>query len=72
HLGVDPQLGGISRTADGGLDPLPASDGAAFSRDRADVPNADGFFEDVDYIGAFGDENWAEGWTTLSQNGFFN
>ena len=41
----------------------------ARSSNGADVttPPNDGFFEQVDYIGAFGDTNWASGWTRIMQ-----
>ena len=66
---ADPSLGGISRTNDGGLDPRindgsPALGGAFLL--------TDGFFNKVPYRGAFGnDNNWANNWTALSDNGFF-
>ncbi len=63
----DPQLNSISREADGGLDPRPTSDGPAYDN-LAAIP-VDGFFEDVDYKGAFGSENWAAGWTALAHYG---
>ena len=65
----DPMLAGISRTNDGGLDPRP-NPGAAWSNDRAELPEGNNFFTNVNYIGAFGEENWLEGWTFLSQAGF--
>ncbi|HCV50545.1 MAG TPA: T9SS C-terminal target domain-containing protein, partial [Saprospirales bacterium] len=66
---ADPSLGGISRTNDGGLDPRvndgsPALGGAFLIND--------GFFNNVPYRGAFGnDDNWALNWTALSDNGYF-
>ena len=30
------------------------------------------FLEDLPYQGAFGNSNWAEGWTYLSENGYFS
>ncbi|NOY77580.1 MAG: T9SS type A sorting domain-containing protein [Calditrichaeota bacterium] len=65
---VDPQLKGISRTNDGNLDPRPKA-GSPLWTDYTTVPN-DGFFTPVNYVGAFGSDNWAEGWTALSQLGF--
>ena len=58
---VDPQLRGISRTNDGGLDPRPQS-GITFES------VGDSFFADVDYVGAFNpaDGLWTEGWTAAS------
>jgi hypothetical protein len=65
----DPMIAGISRTTDGGLDPRP-NDGIAWTAERAAIPSGSSFFTDVNYIGAFGEENWLEGWTFLSQAGF--
>ncbi|MGF1671287.1 MAG: T9SS type A sorting domain-containing protein, partial [Balneolaceae bacterium] len=65
---VDPQLGGISRTNDGGLNPLPFINGPAFQNVRP-VPAGDDFFEPVNFRGAFGTENWATGWTAISELG---
>ena len=86
NLFVDPQLREISRTADGMLDPRPAEDSPVVADDvvLAPYPDDDGdFFDEVDYIGAFGTEDsdddddsgddeglWISGWTSLSQNGF--
>ena len=65
---VDPTFGGISRVPDGGLDPRhnagsPALGGAVFGEGDN--------VEEVFYRGAFGCENWAEGWTAMSQYGYF-
>ncbi|NBC17681.1 MAG: T9SS C-terminal target domain-containing protein, partial [Bacteroidetes bacterium] len=66
---TDPQLVGISRTTDGGLDPRPAPGSPALTSDVASVP-ANGFFAPTDYIGAFGPGNlWAYGWTALDELG---
>lgn len=67
---VDPLLGGISRTDDEGLDPLPDASGPAFENVR-ELPEDvdDEFYTVVDYRGAFGEENWASGWTAISQLG---
>ncbi len=58
----DPNLNFISRSADGDLDPRPASDGPAYQ-------NVDGvsdtWFEATTYKGAFGDALWILGWTAL-------
>ena len=64
---VDPQLRGISRTTDGGLDPRPASGSPALT--GAATPPSDGFFVAADYLGAFGNVNWAADWTLLSALG---
>ncbi len=66
----DPQLGGISREADGGLDPR--LDAGSPYLSSAQVPE-DPFFDQVDYIGAFSNEqdgNWMLGWTALDAYGF--
>ena len=68
---VDPQLYGISRTNDGGLDPRPRPESPAWTMELADYPD-DGFFEPVNYAGAFGTENWLEGWSWLWQMGYFD
>lgn len=64
---VDPLLGGISRDRDQGLDPRPQSGSPAFSG-LATTPD-DGFYTQVDYIGAFGRNLWTSGWTFLSEAG---
>ena len=67
---VDPQLAGISWDAESnGLDPRPDPAGAAY-QNVADVPN-DGFFIQTNFRGAFGWNNWANGWTTLFEQGYF-
>ena len=65
---TDPVLAGISRTADGGLDPRPNVTSPALVGAIA-LPDND-FFEDVVYQGAFSRNNWMEGWTALSNDGF--
>ena len=71
-IGVDPLLRGISRTNDGNLDPRPQAGspllGAALSAFPGDAPA--GFFETVDYRGAFGEANWLRGWSYLHQKGY--
>ena len=67
---VNPLIGGISYDTDEGLDPRPAEGGPAFSG-MSDLPSSDSFFEDVTHKGAFGYNNWAEGWTFLAQSGAF-
>jgi len=44
--------------------PVPTN---SLTTDLADYPN-DGFFESVNYKGAFGSENWAAGWTLTFAN----
>lgn len=74
-IGANPLLGGISRTPNNGLDPVPlagsplfAANGATLSTFPVDAtPN---FFDTVDYRGAFGTTNWLDGWSYLSKNGY--
>jgi len=72
NLAQDPMIAGIDRAASpsGGLDPRPTGNSPAFTMARAATPN-DGFFSSVDYVGAFGRDNWAAGWTALSAAGYF-
>jgi len=65
---VDPQLNGISRTNDGGLDPTLASGSAALTYANFDA--LDDFFTEVAYTGAFGTNNWMGGWSALADYGF--
>lgn len=67
----DPLLGGISRTMDGGLNPIPGAGSPAYSAPFS--PPVDDFFEATEYKGAFSSAlgNWAAGWTYLSQKGYF-
>lgn len=65
----NPMLAGISRINDGGLDPRP-NPGIAWELDKAELPVNNNFFEQTNYIGAFGDDNWLDGWTFLSKGGF--
>ena len=64
----NPMLAGISRTNNGGLDPRP-NEGPAWTSPRANFPAGDDFFTPVNHYGAFGEENWMDGWTFLSQSG---
>lgn len=66
---VDPGFAGISRTTDGGLNPVP--DAAVVSSNLAEYPAG---LEAVNYKGAF-DPNanlWIAGWTALSQKGYIS
>jgi hypothetical protein len=67
----DPQLRGISRTDDSALDPRPQSGSPAWTNTRTDAPR-DNFFMQADYIGAFGYENWAAGWSFISEAGYIS
>jgi hypothetical protein len=65
---IDPKFRGISRTNDGGLDPRPAADSPLYSATLSTPPSG---IEAVDFRGAFGSTNWADGWSYLSTAGFF-
>lgn len=65
---VDPQLRGISREANGGLDPR-LQPGSPALTGAVPPPANDDFFTQTDYLGAFGTDNWAKGWTFLWQAG---
>jgi len=66
---VDPELRGVSREADGGLDPRPVPGSPAFSTTRK--PPVDGFYSQAEYKGAFESaSNWSRGWSYLSSAGF--
>ena len=61
---VNPNIASISRRQDSwGLDPRPAQ-GAAWSGVKQLPSN--GFHTQTDYIGAFGNDNWAVDWTALN------
>ena len=74
RYGVDPQLRWVNR--EGSLeeaeqtDPRPMEGSPAWEEGLAEP--ADGFFHDVDFVGAFGAVNWASGWTVISQNGLLS
>ncbi len=73
NLIEDPLLGGISRMADGGLQPLPLFGSPALApSNAADLPEGNDFFDEAPYLGAFFNENWALGWTALGEYGFFD
>ena len=67
---VDPELGGFTWTPTATLDLSPAADGPAYEN-LAETPSDD-FFSTVDYRGAFGVDNWADGWTFISEAGYFS
>jgi len=66
----DPKLRSIERgtTGTGKLDPRPHSGSPAFTLDR--FISDDDYFEVVNYIGAFGEDNWMLGWTALDELGY--
>ena len=69
---ADPLLQGISWNRNQGLDPRPGSNSPAWDGSKLkEVPRSSGFFEVVDYSGAFGRENWALDWSALAQLGYF-
>ncbi len=63
---TDPFLGGVSYTNDGVLDPRPQAGSPVYQDVLAGAPMA------VNYRGAFSgpSDNWADGWTALSQYGY--
>ncbi len=74
-IGAIPNLGGISRVPNQGLDPRPntasplfTANGATLSTFPAGAPA--GFFETTSYRGAFGSSSWLDGWSYLSQFGY--
>ncbi len=70
NLIVNPQLSGISRINDGGLDPRPAAGSPALNPANVKAAVPGGFIVPTDYLGAFGPDNlWIAKWTTLSQYG---
>jgi len=69
NLLVDPQLMGISRTTNGGLDPRPSSGSPALNPTNVRHLASNGFFVSAPYLGAFGSVNWAADWTALGAYG---
>lgn len=67
----DPLFASISWINDEMLDPRPSNQGPAY-QNLAAYPN-DGFFEAVDYKGAFSNSTdlWATGWTLMDEVGYF-
>ncbi len=70
NLAEDPMLRGIERgTEPGGtLDPRPSPGSPAFSSPRSEY--TDSYFTPTSYMGAFGTNNWAYGWTALDHLGY--
>ncbi|MCF8239440.1 MAG: T9SS type A sorting domain-containing protein [Saprospiraceae bacterium] len=65
----NPFVCGVSRNPDGQLNPRLAAGSAAADG----APTAtDIFYDKVTYHGAFGNDNWAAGWTALELYGYFN
>jgi hypothetical protein len=73
-LGTNPNLVGISRIPNGGLDPRPNLSSPLYTATRSSFPVGApiGFFETVNYRGAFGGTNWLNGWSYLSQAGYLS
>lgn len=71
NLATDPMLAGITRATmpDGGLDPRPLAGSPALTSELAAYPEGD-FFTEVDFIGAFGEDLWLDGWTALDGLGY--
>jgi hypothetical protein len=65
---LDPQLGNISRVADGGLNPIPMAGGNAYT--FAKKAPTSSVIQATSYLGAFGAENWAQDWSALGSEGF--
>ncbi len=74
RYGVDPQLRRVNRESASEeaeqTDPRPMEGSPALTGGLAEP--GDGFFHDVDFVGAFGAVNWASGWTVISQNGLLS
>jgi hypothetical protein len=66
---IDPALRGISRDTDKSLDPRPSQGSAALTGGDRSL-YTDPWFTKVDYVGAFGGNNWMKGWTALDQLGY--
>ncbi len=65
---VDPQFRALEgRQGSGLVDPRPA-DGSVLLNDAVDLEN-DGFFTQVDFVGAFGYNLWLRGWSILDEQG---
>ncbi len=65
NLITDPLLASISRTNSSLLDPRPQAASPALAG-LAKVITPDGFLTPVNFVGAFGAQNWAADWTALS------
>ena len=65
---LDPDLGGVSRIPDGGLDPRPNIDSPALG--EAALTTTEDPVMETNAIGAFNCKNWMDGWTALDQYGY--
>ena len=68
-IDADPGFSVEGREDGGQMNVLPAVNGPAF-QDVDELPN-DGFFEQVNFKGAFGVANWLDGWSILYEKGRF-
>jgi hypothetical protein len=53
------------------LDPRPTCGGPAFTGTIEPAPNGDSFYDTVTYKGAFGLDNWLDGWSMVNLHGGF-
>ncbi len=65
---TDPMLVSVSRMDDKSLDPRPEAGSPAFTGYK--MPPADGFYVETEYVGAFGEYNWAVDWTFLGDGNY--
>ena len=68
-IGTNPLLGGIDRGPNGLLDPRPNATSPLYSSSLTSASN--GFIDATNYRGAFGANNWLDGWSYLSKKGYF-
>lgn len=68
-VGTDPLLRGVYALRVGSLDPRPRCDSPAWLENGATLTDVPADLVEVDYRGAFGEDNWAAGWTYLSNYG---
>jgi len=65
---TDPELMSIGRTNDNSLDPTPKKDSPLWTESKKELN--DEWFDNVNFIGAFGTDNWLMDWTFLSEADF--
>jgi len=72
-IGTNPQFTTLVRTADEvtEVDPRPATGSPLLSGSLTAI-SANSCFDEVSYRGAFGDTNWAAGWSYLGTQGLFS
>ena len=68
---TDPKLRGVSRMNDRSLDPRP-QEGSPALEDYKTPPTDDKFYLETNYVGAFGDHNWAVDWTFLGAGNYIS